>query len=256
MRYLAAIILFLAVVFVGCSNTEQIPSRYSETEKEYETVIPKTEDCSGFVLVDETHQNSICVTWQNYIKPKTEEKEFLKKFVEDWLEEYTDESFSLTVGEKRENTADLKGYYIELEGETTFRSDEFVSVVFQGMINAQNSAHPNHVFFSVNYDPVTQKEISFASRYVSDEALYSAFVAEGEKLLSDEFGGNLTEPFSAVSGICSAEQFELALREDCPEYRRIYYYETSQSVGFSYSVVFALGGHKEVELPRSQLKPC
>ena len=216
------------------------------------------ETTETFVLTEEMQsKNRIAVEFHDTTKWSRQEQVFLEGMVESWLSEYTGEAIDLVITENdnRQESAWEESHMVDLTGETTYRSDSLVSVIFQGMISYKQASHPNHVFFSINFDPRTLEQVPFGSLHTIDAELYQAFAKVGEQNILEECGGDWPENFGEFSEVfCSQENFIEGLQENCPLSSRVYYYYTEDGIGFSYSVVHALGGHKEVELLHTDLE--
>ena len=88
--------------------------------------------------------------------------------------------------------------------------------------------------------------INFSSRHIIDDELYNEFAKQGEKQILEETGGDWPKEWGSFSEMfCSKEKFFDWLNNKTTE---IEWYYTDDGIGFSYSVIHALGDHKEVEL--------
>lgn len=170
------------------------------------------------------------------------------------LYEISGENFKLINSERaiKNNNQNYTDYYITIESKTSYASDDIISIVFRGFLNKKSAAHPMHLFFALNFDPRTMSVVDFSSRHIIDDALYNEFVKQGEKEILDKTGGIWPEGWDSFSEmLCSKETFFDGLNGKNSE---IEWYYTENGIGFSYSVPFALGNHREVELRRVILK--
>ena len=141
---------------------------------------------------------------------------------------------------------------LELSGRVTFQSDELVCVVLEGLHNVRTAAHPNHLFSTRNFDPQTGETLPFAGRYVIDEALYEAFAASAEAVLTEQAGGTWPEGWASFAEMfCDKDAFIAGLTVE-EEYHVLY---TGDGLYISFPVPFALGGHMEIPIPDSALTP-
>jgi len=202
-------------------------------------------------------KNSVAICFEGVELRAKNERNYFEKEIVSWLKEMTGEEFSLDFFEciQKPDLDRYERYFVDLTGKTVYRSEEIVSVIFHGTIYLKSAAHPMLVFFSLNYDPNTLETIRFSEIHSATQELYYVFASEGEKMIREENGGTWPQAFGSFSEVfCSKEEFLKGLATDCPVDQRIYFYYTEDKIGFSFSTVFALGGHKEVCLPRSLLE--
>lgn len=233
--------IFVLIFFLtGCSSME-VPIYTSEI---VETNKVKSEMTTTHLPAETQRESTNVVELLEDVNIQSEEERaYLINSVAFWLKEMTGEEFSEQLEHEQ--------YFIDLRGKTVYRSEEMVSVIFQGMINLESAAHPLNVFFSFNYHPNTLETIVFSELHSVTEKLYLAFASEGEKTIREENGGAWPQSLDSFSEVfCSKERFFNGLKENCPIDQRIYFYYAGDNIGFSFSTPYVLGGHKEIELPR------
>lgn len=250
-RLMFALVLSLALF--GCSVAEVPTVTQTNGVQEPTSVLYLTQ-------TQEDAKNVVAVSFAEVELHSEEEKEYCRKEISTWFKEMTDVEIPLAFSE-RSQKPDLnhyEQYLVDLSGKAVYRSEQMVSVIFQGMVNLKSAAHPMHVFFSINYDPNTLKTISFSDLHEVTNELYLAFSSEGEKAIREENGGAWPQGLGSFSEVfCSKDSFVKGLASDCPAHERVYYYYTEhETIGFSFSTEHALGGHREVTLPRSRLTPA
>lgn len=148
--------------------------------------------------------------------------------------------------------SDYSNYALHLDYRVTSLTDDVISIVFDGMINLKMSAHPTHLFFTLNIDRKNEQIIRFEDRYVVDDALYDTFAEYAQKDLmemaqSDVWPENW-DTFSEM--FCRKESFLNAITSA----NESHFYFTEQGVGISYPVAHVMGDHLETVIPYSELK--
>lgn len=143
---------------------------------------------------------------------------------------------------------DYSDCFVNIDCEITCKTEERISVLFEGVFNRKTAAHPLNCLFTLNIDPATGERLMFENVYAVNDGLYDCFRTYAEKALTvkaDEQWMNGTE----FSVLCPRERFLQGL-EDEKEYQT---YFTQTGVGFSYPVAHALGDYQTVEIPYEEL---
>ena len=204
-------------------------------------------------LIEESDENLISIKLPTDYKFNEIQNAFIADFVSSKINEISGETFKLTNSETTtEYSQNYSGYCINLESETSYVSNDMISIVFMGLLNQKSAAHPINLLFSLNFNPSTLDIVEFSSLHMIDDALYNEFVKQGEKQILEETDGVWPNGWGSFSKtLCSKETFFEGLNN---KNSNIDWYYTENGIVFSYSVPFALGDHKEVELERSILK--
>lgn len=137
-------------------------------------------------------------------------------------------------------------YCVELEGTVTRSDEEIISIKFEGLVNYMTAAHPNHVLFSVNVDKATGERVLFADKYNITEDLYDVFLRYAQAEI-DSVAGEGT--VSVEEQLCTKDSFIDGISDETT----VCVYYSGESIVISYEVPFAVGGHREVEIPLSEL---
>lgn len=238
-KLLAFLLAMVFVVLVGCN----------EGATTSETTASVAEPKTGY-LIEENDQNKISIMLPDDREYTAEQNEFIGNFVSQKLYALTGENFDLVSSstDLKEPNKDYTNYNISIEARTTYASDDMISVVFGGLLNQKNAAHPTHLFFALNFNPTTLDEIKFESLHAIDDALYQKFKAQGKQNIMDENDGVWPEEFDSFEEtLCSKEKFFDGLK--CNS-NSINWYYTKDGIGFSYEVIHALGDYMEVEIER------
>lgn len=209
-------------------------------------------ECEEVYLLEKNEENLVCIKLSLDDRFNEEQTRFVENFVVTELHKMTGVSFDLKKSNDMGDYHDEEyyNYYINLESKVSYVSNDAVSIIFSGVLNKKSAAHPLHLLFSLNFDPNTMNVIQFSERHAIDDALYEEFALEGEKRILEECGGKWPEGWKSFSEtLCSKETFVKSLKND-NEYSEVEWYYTEDGMGFSYSVAYSLGGHKEVELTR------
>ena len=134
---------------------------------------------------------------------------------------------------------------LTLDHEITYQTENLISIVFRGMYNAGDAAHPTNILFSVNLSPKTGQRIYLRNLYSINQALYADFSASATQTLLAQMDGQWPEIWGSFSeSFCDWEQFRLGMyREDT-----FSWYCTPEGITISYTVPHALGDHQETTL--------
>lgn len=240
-KFLIILASVLLIVFACSCKTKENISEMSSTGTPAESKIKST------YLVEENEENIISIKLPTDYAFNDAQNEFIADFVLSKICDISGKTFELTKSETAvEYNQNYSEYYIDVESKTTYISDNIISIVFTGLYNKKSAAHPINLFFALNFDPKTMNIVQFSSIHTIDDSLYNEFVKQGEKEILDKTGGIWPEGWESFSEtLCSKETFFDGLKGKNSE---IEWYYTENGIAFSYSVPFALGNHREVEL--------
>lgn len=225
----------------SCSKKESV----SATSSPESSAKPELQ---SVYLVENSDENIISIKLPTNYEFDEVQNEFIADFVSSKFFKITGENFKLTKSNTAitDDTQNYSGYYINMESKMSYISDNIISIVFTGLYNKMSAAHPNHLLFALNFDPKTMNVVKFSSIHTIDDSIYNEFVKQGEKEILEETGGIWPEGWDSFSKtLCSKETFFDGLNGKNSE---IEWYYTENGIGFSYSVPFALGNHREVEI--------
>lgn len=230
----------MLLILSGC-NSSRLTESSTDNAINYENIYFQEESEKLYFNIKLSENN-------NFSK---KQKSFIKEYVESEMKKLTDELCAASFTETQEvNNQD----YTELDLKLSFSSEDLISIIFTGLYSKKNTAHPTHLFFTLNFHPKKMEIIDFSQQYIIDNELYTAFAAQGEKNWIEEVGGIWPEGWGSFSEtLCSQDKFYNGLKTS-DEYPSVFHYYTNKGVGFSYCVAHALGDHKEVELSYDVLK--
>ncbi len=137
---------------------------------------------------------------------------------------------------------DYTDYYVNIEGSVSKKSDDIISITFKGMYNYKTAAHPNHIFFTLNFDPVTGERIYFEDQYTVNDEMYRIFVSHAQKAF-DSFAGDTG--ISVENDLCPIDTFMNGIKNE----KTVCVYYTDDSIGIKYEVPHAAGDYQTVEIP-------
>lgn len=244
--YLFLLCIIFMLISSSCNNITNI--NITSNEKSHTT--PNNDN--SIYLIENTTQNLISISIPLNNKFNEETIDFIKTFIENKIFTSFNKKFDLVLSkddilDKKQEYSD---YYIEIDSEISFISNELVSIVFNGLFNKKSAAHPIHCFFSLNFNPVNYKIISFSDNYIINKDLYSAFSKIAEKDLLNRCNGKWPDEWKSFSEeFCSEEYFLKSMQNEDFDY-----FYTSKGIGISYPVTFSLGNHIEVIIPQSNLE--
>lgn len=247
MRKKCAVFLTLLLVFlIGCNDDLK-----NNTQK-----VNKTSNDSQLYLTTQSDKDfiSIQISGEKFTESQIE---YIKKEVSIKLLQFTENNFELYLSDNKPTDKEVKNtdYYINISSKIMCYSKDIVSVIFEGTYNKIDAAHPTHLFFSINFNPDTLEEICFGDKYIIDEELYNNFSNSAIENIKEECDGAWPEQLGDFhKDFISKEVFINSLNSENTSQSVIQCYYNANSVGFSYETSFALGCHKEVELPIEILK--
>ena len=247
-RKLAIIGCIILLLVSGCSMKEMDKDHGSESGSGTGNV----QTSSGVYLIENTSQNMISLQIPKLDAMTQEECDFLEKFITNKVFERSGEIFQLKRQDKDISSTkrDYTGYYIDVDSQVTYRTDDCVSVVFQGLYNKKSAAHPTHLLYAVNYHPDTLEVVSFDETYLLTDELYDTFARLAVANILEGTGGVWPSSWGPFDGIiCTKESFFTGMKAG----KEFDYYYTATGVVISYPVTFVMGDHLEVEIPYESL---
>lgn len=204
-------------------------------------------------LFEKSEANDICVAYPMVVSDKNGEvSTAIYQFVHQEINRLCIDGCRLTTAEEKpvEASTEYNCCFLELDYQVALCTNTMISLVFEGLYNHRNTAHPIHVFFTVNLDPSNGQKIQFTDGYVVDDVLYDTFSQYAEKDIIEKAGGTWPENWGTFSeDICDKECFLDGLATE----RDFHVYYTKEGVGISYPVPYVMGDHMEVLLPYSEL---
>ncbi len=199
-------------------------------------------------LIEDTPENLASIQIPREVWIPDIQQELLRTFLLSQIEKNFDADFTLekSASDVADKGRDYTGCYLEARPRVAYRSEQLISIVFEGMYNKKGAAHPIHFLWALNYDPQTLEALSFSQQYQVDGALYSAFSEAAEKEIRADCGGKWPEGWgSFAEEICSEERFLEGLSQEGD----FHHYFTADGVVISFPVPYALGDHMEALLP-------
>ncbi len=251
-RIFFILLICISLLLSGCDFENKDNSTSSSSADKTPSLPDENTDENLRFLIETTSQNSISIAIPISDTFTDAQDLFIDNFVSEKIESICDKNFTLRSSETDlvESERLYTDYYIDITGKISHQSTDIISIIFEGMLNQKDAAHPIHLLFTLNFHPETLKTVSLSDRYILDETLYQAFAQQAKADIRAQAGGQLPEDFISEM-ICSKDSFLDGLATE----DEFCYYYTENKVGFSYPVSFALGGHIEVELSYSLLQP-
>lgn len=249
MRRKLAIVGYIILLLVsGCSMKEMDKDHGSESGSGTGNV----QTSSGVYLIENTSQNMISLQIPKLDDMTQEELVFLEKFITNKAFERSGETFHLKRKDKDISSTkrEYEEYYIDVDSQVTYRTDDCVSVVFQGLYNKKSAAHPTHLLYAVNYHPDTLEVFTFNETYLLTDELYDTFARLAVANILEGTGGVWPSSWGPFDeNICTKKSFFTGMKAG----NEFDYYYTATGVVISYPVPFVMGDHLEVEIPYESL---
>lgn len=240
--FILVLILFLFVT--SCTPTNDYKEEKSVDLQKNEAAAQGQESTVRY-LTENTQENiiSVCIPVMNNEKSDN----MVADHIREYLYDICQKEFDLQIREN--NIEDIENseyseHFIEMDHRITYSSPELISIVFEGFLNYKTSAHPMYLFSSLNIDPVNGKRVFFKDLYTLDEGTYEVFKNYAVSALSEDLSNEFA-PEELFDSLCSYEAFIDGLNTE----KEFFVYYTKDHIGISYPVPFALGDHKEVEIP-------
>ncbi len=231
-------VLFILALWMFSSCTTQAPDSFRE---------PSTPR-GWCYLTESTSKNAISIKVPCFGTDNEALDRLMYEHVVGYLQNQSGIRFDLERSDTDPNVnidGAYSDYSIQMDGRITYESEELISMVFEGMLNRRNSAHPTHLFFSLNVDKTTGKQTFVKDRYVLNDALYDAFLNYAAEALGTEVSDKVE-----ISELCPKDSFLTGLQNES-----LYYvYFTVDAVGISCPVPHVIGDHFEVEIPYAVLE--
>ena len=212
------------------------------------SMLLETQDSNVWYLTQQT--DDICAsvkipTFSNYVKHE--------QLIVDYVNAYLNSSGFCNFGLAKaaqgvDGGVEACQYYLDLDCKITFESDWTICLVFEGVFNYINAAHPIRMLFSLYINREDDTRVMFKDIWLVNDAFYDLYLQYAEEALALSLGEEYMGDIS-VEELCDREGF-LAGLETEQEYC-VFYTETGVSV--SYPVNHALGDYQVAEIPYSAL---
>ena len=251
MKKLLLCVFLCLTMLVSCSDNPD-DSVISDSVTDYEEIVTDIETAkdSSVYLTEINEENLISVKIPVF--EDTAKNQLVYDYICGYFSNIGLTEFDLVYSDNRVELEEktYSDYYIDVDYEITRSSSKVISIVFKGILNQKNAAHPMHLFFSLNIDLETNERIFFKDSYVIDKELFNCFAAYARRNIEQKLGGwpeNLGE-FS--EDICTLDSFLSGMKSE----KAFFSYYTDNGVGISFPVPFALGNHIEAVIPYPNLK--
>lgn len=248
MHKVLCILLLFSLLFVGCSKNKNLPINQN-TDTENSNLL----NTEYLFLIANTNENLISIPIPLAEGFGDVQINFIKNFIENKIFNLFEESFDLELSETdvSEKNRDYSDCYIAMNSEISYISDDKISIIFTGLFNKKNTAHPIHCFFSINFNPMTLEIIPFSENYSINKNLYNTFATEAEKGILQQCNGEWPDGWGVFSDeLCSESDFLEGMQAE----EEFHYFYTKNGIGISYPVPYSLGNHIEIIIPYSKVK--
>jgi hypothetical protein len=139
--------------------------------------------------------------------------------------------------------------YLLIDYRITHKSDNLLSIVFEGSLNVRTAAHPTDLFYTLNIDLNRSKKLRLSDIYY----------------VNQDFARVIIDKWQAYLNECNSEAptdtTEIDSNEDILNYLKqadndsiICSYFTDKKVGVSISVSHVMCDHMEIEIEKDKLK--
>lgn len=146
----------------------------------------------------------------------------------------------------RIDNGEYNEYLVELEGKTTYNSDDLLSIVCTGMYNYKTAAYPTNMCFSINLNDKAER-VYFKDLYNINDELYDVFASYAQAKIDEDFPDY---GLTVEDMLCTKDSFISGIKDEST----VDFYITEDSVGFIYSVPHVAGDYQTVEIPLAELE--
>ena len=129
---------------------------------------------------------------------------------------------------------------LEIDNEIKLKSDKIMSIQYSGYANFKNSAHPHHIFFTTNINIDNENDIKLIDLVNIDKDFVELFRSKKFKAVSPIYQTGYLESYSNDELIETLKTAQL--------------YLTTDSLGISVDVPYAIGDHAEFEINYKDIK--
>ena len=250
------VVCFLFFGLLSCDNQSMITTKKENKENEKTETTDETirSEKLYFVQLREDLYANVSLTNEDSFDELA--VDYVKNSIVTHLMEMTDVSFAFTQSNTplAEQADWSKEVCLELDGVVVGKEDDFISLMFRGLFNRKGTAHPSHIFFTLNFDPNMKKEVDLQQYYTVEDDFYEIFSQKAlADLVAEAADQNPQRWQMFLDEYCGKEVFLSALRLGNGT-QEIYYYFTEDAIGFSFSVPYAMGGNRIVELELSAIQ--
>ena len=138
--------------------------------------------------------------------------------------------------------------HINISCRVSMASHEYISIIFEGILNDRRAAHPTHLFFTLNLNRTTGEKMMLSDFCTVDQRLYKIFLHYAYEELKENADSQWLSQIN-IAELCPESQFIQGLQQETAYWM----YMTEASIGISYPVPFSMGNHMEVEIPKEEL---
>lgn len=234
-------------VQIESATVETTPAETEPTE----TLPVETEPLETKLYL--THLSDECVASVE-LPSFVAEDEAVRNLIQDYVQSYFAgyfEDITLSVSSEPVSVTDGDHLYnFSVNCKATYMSDEFVSLVFEGVYYMRTAAHPVNLFFTLNIDRTTNERVLLKDVWLLNDDFYDTYLPYAEKALDARLGAEyqeekdrLLEMYFSKDAVFRGLQTE---NECCA-----YYTETGMAI--SYPVNHALGDYLQAEIPYEDL---
>lgn len=175
----------------------------------------------------------------------------VSRFVSDKVNAMCDGACNILPSD-RAITADFEGNYnaycIDLDYQIAYNTPQQISIVFEGTSNCKTAAHPLHIMFTLNIDPVHGERCLFSDSYPIDSTTYGVFAQYAEEEIREQADPEWLQTWEGFAEtICDQEAFFAGMTTETD----FCHYRTDDYVVIVYPVSHALGDYMTVYIPPS-----
>ncbi len=140
-------------------------------------------------------------------------------------------------------------YCIDLKYRITYNTLQQISIVFEGMSNYKTAAHPLHILFSLNIDPVRGERCLFSDTYPLDNTTYTLFAQYADREIREQADPEWLQTWEGFAEtLCDQDTFLTGMATETD----FCHYRTEEHVVIAYPVPHAMGDYLTVQIPLAE----
>ncbi len=137
-------------------------------------------------------------------------------------------------------------YCIDLKYRITYNTAQQISIVFEGMSNYKTAAHPLHILFSLNVDPVHAERRLFSEIYPLDSTTYALFAHYAEQEIREQADPQWLQNWKGFAEtLCDQDTFLAGMTTET----EFCHYRTEDYIVVVYPVSHVIGDYMTVQIP-------
>lgn len=231
--YKLFIVLILCLLIVSCNTSD-----------DNNTVIE-----NEYFLIQDDSKNAVSIKMPMF--SNIEINEMLEGHIKEYFVGFYALSLDLVRSDRKAevdiNNIQYAEYFIDLDYRIAYNSESLISIVWEGLGNNRNAAHPNNILITYNLNPNKVERVLFSDDHIITKELYNEFVKLSvDSIAQKTTNGTYPEEWGAFSeDLCTWEAFENGMKNET----EFCLYYSDKGVSVVYPVSHSLGDYFVTSIP-------